>query len=71
MREAEKVTLEALRQIISTRQPRGWFYAKEGRRLYVGVDNSYGEAWTEEFRTRRQCKRWLLNPCIDPEGNEI
>ena len=29
------------------------------RMYYVGVDNDSGEAWTEAFRTRRQCLRWL------------
>ena len=57
--EVEKVTVEAIQQIISTRQPRGLYYTKEARRLYVGVDNDGGEAWTEAFHTRRQCLRWL------------
>jgi len=71
MRNIEKVTPEALRQIIHTREPLGWYYAREGRRLYVGVDNGSGDAWTEDFRSLRKCKRWLRNPCIDAEGNEI
>ena len=70
MRDIEKVTSEALRQIIRTREPLGWFYAREGRRLYVGVDNSTGDAWTEDFRTLRHCKRWLLDPEMEPPGCE-
>ena len=69
--QPQKVTLEALREVISTREPHGLYYAKEGRRLYVGVDNGDGEAWTEEFRSRRQCLRWLRNPHLDAEGNEL
>jgi len=71
VRDIEKVTPEALRQIIQTREPLGWFYAKEGSRLYVGVDNSSGDAWTEDFRSLRKCKRWLRNPHLDTEGNEL
>jgi len=69
--DIEKVTVEAIRQIIETRQPRGLYYCKEARRLYVGVDNSYGEAWTEAFPSRRKCLRWLTDPTIDAEGNQI
>ena len=32
---------------------KGKFFAKEGN-LYVGVDNSDGNAWTEEFSDRQQ-----------------
>ena len=71
MRDIEEVAEEAMRQIIETRQPLGLFYRMEARRLYVGVDNSTGDAWTEEFRSRRQCLRWLRNPNLDAEGNEI
>jgi hypothetical protein len=67
----QKVTPEALWGIISTREPIGQFYAKEGRRCWVGVDNGTGDAWTEEFRTKRQCLRWLRNPNLDAEGNEL
>jgi len=68
--QPQKVTLEALRQIIQTREPHGLFYAKEGRRLYVGVDNSTGDAWTEDFRSLRHCKRWLRDPEMEPPGCE-
>lgn len=69
MKDIEKVTVEAIRQIIETRQPRGLFYTKEARRLYGGVDNSYGDAFTEAFPSRRKCLRWLSDSTIDPEGN--
>ena len=69
--DIEKVTVEAIRQIIETRQPRGLYYTKEARHFYVGVDNSTGDAWTEEFTSKRKCLRWLRNPNLDAEGNEI
>jgi len=71
MYEVEKITAEAMSVIIETRQPRGLFYRKAGRRCYVGVDNSTGDAWTEEFRTKRQCLRWLQILNLDTEGNEL
>ena len=70
-REVEKVTEEAMTLIIETRQSRGWYYRKADRRCYVGVDNSTGDAWTEEFPSRRKCLRWLRDPSIDVEGNPI
>jgi len=70
MKEIEKVTPEAMEQIIDTREPRGLFYRRAGRRLYVGVDNTSGDAWTEEFRSLRHCKRWLRDPSMEPPGYE-
>ena len=63
----QKVTPEAMTSIIETREPRGLFYRKEARRLYVGVDNTSGDSWTEAFRTKRQCLRWLRCPGLEPE----
>ena len=71
MHQIEKVTPEAMERIIEKRVPCGLFYRKAGRRCYVGVDNSTGDAWTEEFRSRRKCLRWLRDPSIDAEGNPI
>ena len=67
MKDVEKMKLVALRHIIDTRQPRGLFIARESRRLWVGVDNSHGDAWTEAFRSRRQCLRWLRDPSLNAE----
>jgi len=71
MCKIEKVTAEAMDRIIETRQPLGLFYRRVGHRCYVGVDNSTGDAWTEEFRSRRRCLRWLCDPSIDAEGNPL
>jgi len=68
--EVVKVTEEEMARIIETRQPRGWYYRRAGRRCYVGVDNSTGDAWTEEFTSRRKCLRWLRDPEIGPPGYE-
>jgi hypothetical protein len=46
-------------EIIEKREPRGLFYTIEND-IYVGIDNLSGDAWTEDFDTLAQCKRWLL-----------
>lgn len=51
-------TRSALIGIILSRKPIGRFYAQDGP-SFIGVDNSTGEIWTEEFFTKRQCIRWL------------
>jgi hypothetical protein len=49
-----------MNEIIKTREPRGLFwYFDEQAHVYVGCDNQYGDAWTEEFATRSDCIAWL------------
>ena len=36
----------------------GCFWTKEDDK-YVGLDNSNGCCWVEEFRTKRACIKWL------------
>ena len=38
--------------------PLGLFYLEEDGK-FVGIDNSDGNAWTEEFRDKDSCLRWL------------
>lgn len=54
---------EALK-IIETRRPIGLFMAWEGGKA-IGIDNSTGDAWTEEFPDAKACTNWLLD-----EGGE-
>jgi len=56
-----KINQETARTIISTHQPLGLFYLIEDG-LYVGIDNSTGHAWVEDFPSLHQCKYWLRNP---------
>lgn len=59
----EKITTEQADAMIDTRKPLGLFYVlKDG--VYIGIDNSHGHAWTEEFLNLCQCKRWLNNPDV-------
>ena len=46
-------------KVIAGRGPRGrfWTFGRNGK--YVGIDNSTGDAWTEEFDTLDKCVRWL------------
>lgn len=56
--EIKYVTREEASKIIATGKPLGLFYEIDGN-LHVGVDNSTGEAWVEEFKTARECLDWL------------
>ena len=50
--------------------PSGLFFLREGSKV-IGIDNSTGHAWTEEFDSVNQCKRWLMgeNLAIVKGGN--
>ena len=54
----QRISPERLRQIIERYAPRGLFLAKEGR-TWVAVDNTTGDAWTEDFARKHQALRWL------------
>lgn len=58
-----KIKQEQATVINDTRRPLGLFYSLNDRR-YTGIDNTTGQAWTEDFSNLRQCKRWLMNPSI-------
>lgn len=58
----EKITGEQADVVIKHRMPLGRFYTiekHEGKNIYVGIDNDYGDAWTEDFKSLGSCKRWL------------
>lgn len=55
--------------VIETRRPIGLFYVYEDG-VYVGIDNSTGHAWTEEFTNLHQCKEWLRNPSMPSPSME-
>ena len=54
----QRVSSGVLGQVIEHRTPCGLFLTKEGRK-WVAVDNTTGDAWTEEFSRKRQAVRWL------------
>ena len=45
-------------EIIEHRGRRGLFVENTGSK-FVGIDNSTGDAWTEEFASITECLRWL------------
>lgn len=55
-----QITQEEAFKIIETREPIGIFYEvdRDGD-VFVGIDNSTGEAWVEEFETKEECLDWL------------
>lgn len=59
--EIKEITSEQANVVIDTREPLGLYYLLEDGG-YIGIDNSTGDAWTEEFPNLRQCKEWLINP---------
>lgn len=56
----DKVSLEEAQHIIEKRRPIGLFYHEDGN-TYVGIDNSSGDAWVEEFQSIEECINWLLD----------
>lgn len=63
MDEIKKITQEEATKIIDERKPLGLFYLIEKSpvkgNIYVGIDNTTGDAWTEDFKSLGTCKRWL------------
>ncbi|MCL2841451.1 MAG: hypothetical protein FWE05_11865 [Defluviitaleaceae bacterium] len=54
-----------LEKIIEIREPIGLFYYFDNKTdTYIGIDNSTGEAWTEDFPDEDSCEKWLLNPSL-------
>ena len=54
----KKVSSKVALSIIEKNEPRGLFYYKFGN-LYIGIDNSTGNSWTQKFKKYKNCKRWL------------
>ncbi|MDD3230897.1 MAG: hypothetical protein PHE09_17025 [Oscillospiraceae bacterium] len=58
MSDIQELTEEQMSEVIKTRRPTGKFYRQDGSTV-VGVDNTTGDAWTEEFNDFDACIRWL------------
>lgn len=58
MYEPREITSEESAEIIVNREPRGLFYLQDGD-IFVGIDNTTGEAWTEDFTSLDKCLAWL------------
>lgn len=58
----KKISIDEADQIIDNRKELvniGKFYFKNELGGYTGIDNEDCEAWTEDFKTLRECKDWL------------
>lgn len=58
-----EVSQKEAKRIIDTRQPRGRFFLKDcetaGNQVFIGIDNTSGNAWTETFVSPNDCTNWL------------
>ena len=57
-----RVSGEALNHIIEERKPEGMYFTLEGS-VWVAVDNSTGDALTEDFLDLEEALQWLAEPC--------
>lgn len=69
--EVSPIYLHCVIQKLDAPASKGKFFAKEGN-LYVGVDNSTGDAWTEEFTDQQNLFLWLSGaPCRNAHGQAL
>lgn len=55
------VTSKKGQQIMRDLEPLGMFYYQEKNGDYVGIDNTDGEAFVEQFEDFGTCQKWLTN----------
>ena len=53
-----EITEQEAEEIILTRRRYGLFWVKENGK-FIGIDNTSGDAWTEEFNDLEICILWL------------
>ena len=64
LHEIVKVSENELGNIIENREPIGLFYAvseQDNRMIWTAVDNTEGDAWTEDFTSFEGMKEWLYD----------
>ncbi len=54
----KQLTKEEASAVIESRAPVGAFYTIDGETI-VGIDNTTGDSWAEEFKDIETCVRWL------------
>lgn len=54
-----EVNQEQANYIIENHKPLGAFYLKARKGGYIGIDNSAGESFVEEFKDKETCIAWL------------
>lgn len=63
--DIKEVSSEVAKNIIQNRTPLGLFYTVENG-VFVAIDNSDGNAWTEEFKALSLCEAWLKRIDLEP-----
>lgn len=56
--EKYEVTKDVAHSIVNNFKPLGRFYMKDNG-VYIGIDNSTGDCWVEEFKNKNDCMNWL------------
>jgi hypothetical protein len=56
----EITTKQEAYNLFSCHEPEGLFFMYEDGKV-IGIDNSDGDAWTEEFSSLDNCVKWLLD----------
>jgi hypothetical protein len=68
------ITHEQASKIIETSKPYGGFITIENG-TFTGIDNTAGEAFTEDFKSLRNCLAYLhgapLEDCLELEWGDI
>lgn len=59
MEPQEVISEDILLSIIDKRKPLGLFYTVKSDNHFIAVDNSTGEAWTEDFSNFKDCIDYL------------
>jgi len=55
----KEINLKKLNKIVRSFKPIGLFFHRHSDDLVIGIDNSTGDCWTEEFEDVDECKKWL------------
>ncbi|SHH60158.1 hypothetical protein [Sporanaerobacter acetigenes] len=66
----KEVSNELAKKIIETGEALGKFYTFE-KGIYVGIDNSAGHVWVEDFKTEEECLSWLHDDQELEDENEL
>lgn len=61
--EAVQVNEEQAEHIIEFHEPIGNFYLENGN-IFIGIDNSTGDSFIEEFSDKETCIAWLTDKSI-------
>jgi hypothetical protein len=65
----KKIAKEEAAKVIGTRKPLGKFYLTQGRTI-VAIDNTTGDAWTEEFKSFETFYHWITTQLTVEEAEK-